>query len=810
MRRAFLKWIKVFTIIMMITALTTGHCMIPARAADAGQEEAAASESRKESQKETQPQADGETGREASSEPTSEQAGPQETVNQAGGSEDPGQGTSEAGDPEPAAQEGDKTGDGQETGNGQTAGDAGAPDGQGETGLPAGQEEGTAASEGALTGDGEGALEGTESLESEDGQAEETEAGTESETETETETEEPEPAPTVRITGDDNPNGKWNFTNYNIANHYWTTPLKIKDSNGNTTVAYCGAALMDGSKSEKSFKDVWRATDPNIIKCAYYSCGGGASVAQKYFATGGKGSKWRGGVLLGHFAMSIYVQRAYPERVPASKRINLNTWRDKGYKVGGPNSTATSKLKPWFVTAVKNFMKDIEERPVPEGVKVYLCQSGKSGHQIYYYIVKETEPEEPVYDPDIATHLKDQEGNSELSVQPEVILEDEVRLMDFGGYVGREIEIRGELFDAETGESTGITASRTIKVEDGDETVVISFTVDTTRLAGRRIVAAQTAYDGEKVIVEHKDLEDEEQTVSIPSIRTEASAEETGTDLLPAGREETIVKDEVFYEGLIPGQTYCLTGRLICIETGEEVPARLLDAEGHETDQVEFTPESADGSCVLRFAVDTRELDGRSLVTFERLYRAERLLVTHEDPEDEKQTVYVPWILTEAADAETGDKTLRDSREGAVEDRVHYYHLIPGETYTLCARLVDTRTGKTAVSGGREITGIRTFVPDTAEGYETVRLPLDVTGLTDGRYVVYEKLLSGGEDGPEIAVHEDPEDEAQIVFVPERPRESVKTGDTDHWGLLISFLTAGGLSLILGRKALERKGAKTR
>ncbi len=750
MRIQSLKLCNVIAIWVLILAIITVNSMLPTAVYAAEQ---------------TAERADGNSTEELQ---TEEERGPEEKgsagpagTDAAAGQDDTGPSGSDTGGDAADVQPGAASAEGEQSDAGGSAGDNTEREG---TEDRTGEVTGTEDPSGEVREEGQ-----TEGQEAESG--EEPGEGADAETEGEPEAgpeEQPEeePVPTVRITGDDNPNGKWNFDKYNIANHYWTTPLKIKDSNGNTTIAYCGAALMNGSKSESSFKNVWLATDPNIIKTAYYSCGAGASVAQKYFSQGGKGNKWRGGVLLGHFAMSVYVQQAYPDKVPSKYRINLNTWRDKGYVVGGATTTANSKLKAWFVSAVKSFMKDIESREVPDNVKVYLCQSGNSNHQIYYYIVKSKEPAVPEYHPDLSTRLADSSGDDEVPAGRGVILEDAVTLNDFAGYAGQEIRIEGELFDAESGQSTGIKASRTITVDDGDETVTVTFTVDTDQYAGRKLVAAQSAWKGEELIVEHKDLEDEAQTVTIPAVSTHASAVSTGNAQLPGNAEETVVEDIVHYRNLVPGRKYRLTGRLYCRETGAEVACRMIDEDGKEITEAVFEPSSPDGSTALRFAVDTRELAGRTLVTFERLYTESKLLTVHEDPDDEGQTVYVPSVATEAADAENGTHTLRYTENGGIVDLVRYHNLIPGTAYRLKARLLDKSTGETAAVDGLEITAETTFVPENSDGETEVLLSFDATGLEPGSYVACETLYLEAIPDVPVAVHEDPEDEDQTVYVP--------------------------------------------
>ena len=80
--------------------------------------------------------------------------------------------------------------------------------------------------------------------------------------------------------------------------------------------------------------------------------------------------------------------------------------------------------------------------------------------------------------------------------------------------------MNGVLMDKSTGKSTEVTASQTFTPKSADGTVDVTFTVDTTKLAGRQLVVFEELVtkgdDGKAYIVaEHKDLNDDAQTVAI-------------------------------------------------------------------------------------------------------------------------------------------------------------------------------------------------------------------------------------------------------------------------------------------------------
>lgn len=121
-------------------------------------------------------------------------------------------------------------------------------------------------------------------------------------------------------------------------------------------------------------------------------------------------------------------------------------------------------------------------------------------------------------------------------------------------------------------------------------------------------------------------------------IGTQAKDADDGDQEAVADSEVTIV-DTVSYENVIPGQTYKIYGVLMDKTTGEE----LLIRENTVTGEAEFIPEKGKGSVDVMFTFDGTGLEGKDVVVFEKLYlvteEGELLVTTHEDIEDEGQTI---------------------------------------------------------------------------------------------------------------------------------------------------------------------------
>lgn len=163
----------------------------------------------------------------------------------------------------------------------------------------------------------------------------------------------------------------------------------------------------------------------------------------------------------------------------------------------------------------------------------------------------------------------DHEGN---------LLDEEVTVVDAvkcdGLTIGKQYTIKGVLMDRETGkrlvddEGHEFTAEETFTADAKEMTVELKFTVPSKVIAGKTVVAFEDLYYDGKIIGSHADLNDEEQTVYYPAIRT------TATDSVTKSHDglanETItINDLVEYENLIKGETYTISGTIMDKSTGE-------------------------------------------------------------------------------------------------------------------------------------------------------------------------------------------------------------------------------------------------
>ena len=286
----------------------------------------------------------------------------------------------------------------------------------------------------------------------------------------------------------------------------------------------------------------------------------------------------------------------------------------------------------------------------------------------------------------------------------------------------------------------------------------VTFTFDASALVGKSVVAFEELSVNGEFCAEHKDKDDENQTVTFPVIQTTARDNVTEDHVSNATDSITIV-DTVAYTGLKKGDTYTVIGTLMDAETGEAA----LDDDGNAiTTSKEFTAPSADGSIDITFTFAGVSLAGKTLVAFEQIDHDGKKYAVHADINDKGQTVYIPKIRTKALDANTGLNQVKADSNVTVVDTVTYTHLLPGKTYVMKGVLM-TSAGNALMVNGKTITASTEFVPTTPDGTVDVTFNFDASEIGGRKLVVYEYLEL---DGITVASHTDISDTDQTIYVP--------------------------------------------
>ncbi|MGO5335618.1 VaFE repeat-containing surface-anchored protein [Bilifractor sp. LCP19S3_H10] len=380
-----------------------------------------------------------------------------------------------------------------------------------------------------------------------------------------------------------------------------------------------------------------------------------------------------------------------------------------------------------------------------------------------------------VHYPDVKTSAIDKDTKDDVgTVHKNAVIVDTVQLTNL--VPGKNYTVNGTLHDQKSGDifkdadgnavtqKAEITVSadgKNITAKNGEKvtvtktgtavsgTVDLTFTFDSSLLAGKTLVAFEDLEHNGVKVATHSNIYDESQSEHYPEIHTTAVDKTTGdhvgsifgalinglrkmfgqTDADGNGiaddRQQNIV-DTVTLANLVPGKSYVVSGKLMDADTGKavvidgkEVTASTVitasengisSSNGCKTvfDNFDSTNHDVDGSVDLTFTLDSSKIQGVETVVFERLYHADgytsdtqtpdwedetHLINRHEDTNDDGQSVSEVGIHTTAVDLATGNDqgVVPNSyvTSSVIEDTVELAKLVPGQAYQIRGRLVD-------------------------------------------------------------------------------------------------------------------------
>ena len=405
------------------------------------------------------------------------------------------------------------------------------------------------------------------------------------------------------------------------------------------------------------------------------------------------------------------------------------------------------------------------------GKTVVVCEKLTYGDYVSATEEDMENKDQTIYFPEIHTTATDSETADHLTLaDSRAVITDTVTYTNL--LKGETYTLSGVLMDKDTGkellvDGEPVTQEMAFTAGRASGTKKLKFEFDTTGLAGKSFVVYETLTLEDVEVAEHKDINDEGQTIHIPAAQTTATDDSSKINVSEA-KKEVSVTDTVAYRNLVPGKEYTVRGTAVDKETGEP----LTDADGNElVSTAKFTAASADGSVDVKFTFDGTAMAGRSVVFFENVYYTDKLIAVHADIDDEAQTVHIPLIFTSVKDKDTDSHMSLAGSDVTLTDTVAYRNLVPGKTYTISGTLMDQRTGKAVTVNGKAVTSSADFTPDTADGETTVDFHFNANGLDDTTVVVFEKMFYGK---AEIAAHEDINDKGQTIYIP-----SVKTTAID-------------------------------
>lgn len=349
-----------------------------------------------------------------------------------------------------------------------------------------------------------------------------------------------------------------------------------------------------------------------------------------------------------------------------------------------------------------------------------------------------------------------------------------------------------------------VRTSKSFMPSEQDGTIDLLFTLDQTSVQGKTLVAFESLLRNDTVLVLHEDLNDQDQTVLFPSIRTELT-DNAGNKVLPKDGTIKLI-DTVSFTNLEVGKTYELEGMLVDKLTGEP----LLDGtEKPLASTKHLTPEQPDGVTTIEFTMESANVGSGEIVAFETLRSNGHDMCWHRDIDDEAQTVRFPSIHTTLVSPTGSHECMAE--QIILTDVVTFSGLKPNEQYVLEGTLIDKDAQEPVTDGdGKELMATKEFEPQASEGTIEVPFKLDATALAGHTLVAYETLYVRHDgDSQEVAQHADLNDTNQTIAIPristsaanaENGEKSISASDKAHIRDTVTYqnLCVGGSYVMTG------------
>ena len=387
------------------------------------------------------------------------------------------------------------------------------------------------------------------------------------------------------------------------------------------------------------------------------------------------------------------------------------------------------------------------------------------------------------------------DGGKDLNAGEKQTIIDKVEYKNL--YAGKEYTVKGVLMNKATNkpilvDGKEITAEKTFTPTKTTGFVELEFSFDALALKGKTIVVFEHLYEKGIEVGTHTDINDNDQSVYIPEIRTTATSQDDNTkSVLPVNT--VVVRDKVEYKNLVKGQMYEMSGTLVNTKT-KEIVAKASGC---------FVAEETDGFVTLDFEFDATDLKDKDVVAFEELYKLDengdrvKEVAEHADITDEGQTVKIenPEIGTTAT-FDDGTKKNTAKKDMTIVDKVEYKNLVVGKEYTVKGILMDKNTNKPFTVNDKEVTSELKFTAEKKEGFVELEFKFDGSNLKKTEIVVFEDLLYKDQ---EIASHTDITDEGQTVkvvppgsavfeFDGGNNNDNIRTGDETQMFVLIVIM----------------------
>lgn len=361
---------------------------------------------------------------------------------------------------------------------------------------------------------------------------------------------------------------------------------------------------------------------------------------------------------------------------------------------------------------------------------------------------------------------------------------------------GHKYEIRAKLVEKDNADNVIAEENKKFTPNDysGEETLKLTF--NSKDLEDKRLVVLTELHRldrrGNTLVAAHKDVNNIDETVVFPTIKTKAADNADGKKDMLAGEKQTIV-DRVSYNNLITGTKYRVSGKLMDKQTGKPV---LVDGK-EITANKEFIAKTKEGYIDLEFTFNSMALSGKTIVIFEDLYNDKIKVATHSEITDIDQSIYIPKIGTKLTEKNTGKKHVQPLENIKLKDEVGYKNFIEGEKYFVKGKIINKKNGNVIAESKRE------FVAERESGTVDLEFDLNAEKLDGVNLVCFEevyRLDDKGKISKLVAEHKDLNDDMQSVSI--MKKEITKTGDRAKIVLYILGLAIASIAVIainLGR-----------
>lgn len=413
---------------------------------------------------------------------------------------------------------------------------------------------------------------------------------------------------------------------------------------------------------------------------------------------------------------------------------------------------------------------------------------------------------------------------------------------------GKKYTLKGVLMNKETNEALEVdgkevTAETTFTPAERNGSQEVYFIFNAKGLEGTTTVAFEELYKEEETgsgkdvkVAEHKDINDEAQTINLMNIHTTAQNPENWVD----GMEKEPVKEPADTEDKDESEDKT-EGK-----TDEDEPTPCAE----EADETEEPSEAEDTLADTPSGTKIADLKDRTIILNKKKYIlrsmqsnvkdgdkdfdidfSDFVYATREDSnhyskklviDDVNNIVFITvnstsedkplsstsdFKLNDFFDVERMDmpefnyttgKQFDAAKNITVIDKVQYVNLIPNKTYRLHATIMNRKSGQPVKVNGKTIEVDKVFTPETSDGYVDVAVSFDAETLADTDCVVFEKMYLKDGDADEsddekdilIATHEDIDDYSQSFYINKPEIKTVATVDGKK------EITAGNITVV--------------